>query len=405
MSTVKTTTHQNKKINISSTTVFFVIAIIFLATTLRTPLTGVGPIISIIRDELNISNVLAGFLTTIPLLAFAVFSPLAPRISRKFGMEQTLFYAVILLTLGIILRSLGTTSFLILGTVLIGIGISFGNVLVPSLFKLKYPLHVGLLTGIYTVSMNISASIALGISNPIASSTSFGWQGALSFSIILTAITLIAWIPLLRGQKVDLTAISGDSTKPAEKKLWKTPLAWAIAISMGLQSLLFYSFTAWLPEILISQGMSAQKAGWMASIMQMSQIPMTFLIPIIAEKLKSQRPIVIFFTLFYLIGLTGLFFKWTDLTVVWMICLGVSGGASFGVVVMLFTLRTKTAYEAAQISGFAQSIGYLLAAVGPVLFGYLHDVTGSWNTSNIIFIIPSMILFVSAYISAKNRYL
>ncbi|RTQ96215.1 CynX/NimT family MFS transporter [Lysinibacillus telephonicus] len=405
MSTVKTTTHQNKKINISSTTVFFVIAIIFLATTLRTPLTGVGPIISIIRDELNISNVLAGFLTTIPLLAFAVFSPLAPRISRKFGMEQTLFYAVILLTLGIILRSLGTTSFLILGTVLIGIGISFGNVLVPSLFKLKYPLHVGLLTGIYTVSMNISASIALGISNPIASSTSFGWQGALSFSIILTAITLIAWIPLLRGQKVDLTAISGDSTKPAEKKLWKTPLAWAIAISMGLQSLLFYSFTAWLPEILISQGMSAQKAGWMASIMQMSQIPMTFLIPIIAEKLKSQRPIVIFFTLFYLIGLTGLFFKWTDLTVVWMICLGVSGGASFGVVVMLFTLRTKTAYEAAQISGFAQSIGYLLAAVGPVLFGYLHDVTGSWNTSNIIFIIASMILFVSAYISAKNRYL
>ncbi|MFP3916737.1 MFS transporter [Lysinibacillus telephonicus] len=405
MSTVKTTTHQNKKINISSTTVFFVIAIIFLATTLRTPLTGVGPIISIIRDELNISNVLAGFLTTIPLLAFAVFSPLAPRISRKFGMEQTLFYAVILLTLGIILRSLGTTSFLILGTVLIGIGISFGNVLVPSLFKLKYPLHVGLLTGIYTVSMNISASIALGISNPIASSTSFGWQGALSFSIILTAITLIAWIPLLRGQKVDLTAISGDSTKPAEKKLWKTPLAWAIAISMGLQSLLFYSFTAWLPEILISQGMSAQKAGWMASIMQMSQIPMTFLIPIIAEKLKSQRPIVIFFTLFYLIGLTGLLFKWTDLTVVWMICLGVSGGASFGVVVMLFTLRTKTAYEAAQISGFAQSIGYLLAAVGPVLFGYLHDVTGSWNTSNIIFIIASMILFVSAYISAKNRYL
>lgn len=405
MSTVKSTTHQSRKISIRSTTVLFVIAIIFLATTLRTPLTGVGPIISIIREELNISNVLAGFLTTIPLLAFAAFSPLAPRISRKFGMEQTLFYSIILLTIGIIVRSLGSTSFLILGTVLIGIAISFGNVLVPSLFKLKYPLHVGLLTGIYTVSMNISASAALGISNPIASNPSFGWQGALAFSIILTVITLIAWIPLLRGEKVDLTAISSSGTKHEENKLWKSPLAWAIAISMGLQSLLFYSFTAWLPEILISQGITAQQSGWMASIMQMSQIPMTFLIPIIAEKLKTQRPIVFLFTSFYLIGLAGLLFNWTDLNVVWMICLGISGGASFGVVVMFFTLRTKTAYEAAQISGFAQSLGYLLAASGPVLFGYLHDVTGSWHSTIVIFIITSLILFVSSYFSAKNRYL
>lgn len=405
MSTIKSTTQQSKKIHISSTTILFIIAIIFLATTLRTPLTGVGPIISIIRAELNISNVLAGFLTTIPLLAFALFSPLAPRVSRKFGMEQTLYYSVILLTIGIILRSLGTTSFLIFGTVLIGIAISFGNVLVPSLFKLKYPLHVGLLTGIYTVSMNISAGAALGISNPIASNPSFGWQGALSVSIILTIITLIVWIPLLRGEKVKLTALSSSSSKPQEKKLWKSPLAWAIAISMGLQSLLFYSFTTWLPEILISQGMGAKQAGWMASIMQMAQIPMTFLIPIIAEKLKSQRPIVIFFTLFYIIGLTGLLFKWTDLTVVWMICLGISGGASFGGVVMLFTLRTKTAYEAAQISGFAQSIGYLLAAAGPVLFGFLHDITGSWDSTNVIFIISSLVLLVTAFVSAKDRYL
>lgn len=406
MTNVKPADDRNRKLQTTTTTtILFVVAIIFFASTLRTPLTGVGPIISFIRDSLGISNVLAGFLTTIPLLAFAIVSPFVPRISRKFGMEWTLFYSIILLTIGIILRSIGSTSLLIIGTVLIGVAISFGNVLFPSFFKMKFPFHIGLLTGIYTVSMNISAAVALGISNPIAANSSFGWQGALAIPIILTLITLITWIPLLRGEKVNLNNISKNNTTKNETKLWKSPLAWAIAVSMGLQSLIFYCSAAWLPEILISQGFSADKAGWMTSVMQMSQIPMTFLIPIIAEKLRTQRPIVILFTSFYIFGFTGVFFELTDFTVLWMILIGLGGGASFGTVVMLFTLRTKTAYAAAQISGFAQSVGYLLAAAGPVLFGYLHDTANSWHVPNGLFIIVAIVLCFSAYFSAKDRYL
>lgn len=404
--TTTNTTHKTKKLHITTSTLVFVVAIIFLASTLRSPLTGVGPVISSIRDGLGISNVLAGFLTTIPLLAFAVVSPFAPRISRRIGMEYTLFYSIILLTIGIILRSLGTTSLLIFGTVLIGVAISFGNVLVPSFFKLKYPLHIGLLTGIYTVSMNISAAVSVGISNPIAKNTSWGWQGALSISIILTLIALVIWLPLLRGEKVDLkTTANNSKANTPEIKIWKKPLAWAIAIAMGFQSLLFYCSVSWLPEILVSQGYDSDKAGLLTSVMQMSQIPMTFLIPIFAEKLRSQRPFVYMFTILYIIGFVGLFLELTDFTVLWMICIGLAGGASFGVLMMIFTLRTQTAYEAAQISGFAQSIGYLLAAAGPVLFGFLHDVTGSWNSPNILFIVAALILFLTAFISAKDRYL
>lgn len=406
MTNVKPADDRNRKLQTTTTTtILFVVAIIFFASTLRTPLTGVGPIISFIRDSLGISNVLAGFLTTIPLLAFAIVSPFVPRISRKFGMEWTLFYSIILLTIGIILRSIGSTSLLIIGTILIGVAISFGNVLFPSFFKMKFPFHIGLLTGIYTVSMNISAAVALGISNPIAANSKLGWQGALAIPIILTLITLITWIPLLRGEKVNLNNISKNNITKNETKLWKSPLAWAIAVSMGLQSLIFYCSAAWLPEILISQGFSADKAGWMTSVMQMSQIPMTFLIPIIAEKLRSQRPIVILFTSFYILGFSGVFFEFTDFTVLWMILIGLGGGASFGTAVMLFTLRTKTAYAAAQISGFAQSVGYLLAAAGPVLFGYLHDATNSWHVPNGLFIIVAIVLCISAYISAKDRYL
>lgn len=389
----------SKKIAITRSTLLFVLAIFLFATILRTPITIVGPIISFLRDGLHISNVLAGFLTTIPLLAFAVISPFAPRVARKFGMEWTLFYSIILLGIGIMLRSAGTAGLLVLGTVLIGFAIAFGNVLIPSYFKLKFPLHIGLLTAIYTVAMNISGGFGAGISYAIAEHA--GWQIALGFSIILVALTLISWLPILRTQKVKMHSASKNAPR---KLLWRSPLAWAIALSMGLQSLLFYCSSAWLPEIFISQGLSASTAGWMVSIMQLAQIPMTFLIPIIAGKLVSQRPIVVFFTICYIIGFAGILLEWTSLAILWMIILGFAGGASFGLVLMFFTLRTKTAYEAAELSGFAQSIGYLLAATGPVLFGYLHDTTGSWLMPILLFICCSVVLALASYQGAKNRY-
>lgn len=382
--------------------ILFLFIIIIFASILRTPLTGVGPIISIIRADLGISNVLAGFLTTIPLIAFAVVSPFAPKISEKFGMEHTLFYSIIIIAVGMIIRSLGNVSMLIVGTVLIGVGIAFGNVLIPSLFKMKFPLQIGLLMGFYTVSMNISAGLAMGVSHPIATSK-FGWEGALISPIILTIITLFFWIPLLRGEKVELHHFQQHSTK--KTTLLRSPLAWAITLAMGLQSLLFYCTVAWLPEILISQGLSPKQAGWMTSLMQYAQIPMTFLIPILAEKFSSQKSIVHMFTVLYVVGFAGIIFKWTDFVSLWMILIGLAAGASFGLVLMLFTLRTKTAYEAAQISGFSQSFGYLLAAVGPVLFGYLHDISNSWQLPNILFLISSLLLGIFALYSARNKYI
>ena len=389
---------QNKKLSSNKAIFFFMIAIFLFATTLRTPLTVVGPIISFIRDGLGISNVLAGFLTTIPLLAFAVVSPFASRIARKYGMEWTLFYSVVLLCIGVLFRSFGTTSLLIAGTILIGVAIAFGNVLIPSYFKLRFPLHIGLLTGIYTASMNISAGLAAGVSHPIANSS--GWQLALGFSIILGLLTLLIWIPVLRDSKVEMTVASSNTPK---KKMWKSPLAWAVAAAMGLQSFLFYCSSAWLPEIFISQGMDATAAGWMGSVMQFAQIPVTFVIPILAGKLVSQRPIVVCFTICYVIGFGGILMEWTSLAVLWMIFLGFASGASFGLVLMLFTLRTETAFEAADLSGFAQSVGYLVAAIGPVLFGYLHDLTDSWFIPLALFIVISFILFIASFISAKNR--
>lgn len=388
----------SRKINWRGKTLILIIGIILMAMTLRLPLTVVGPIIEFIREGLGISNVLAGFLTTIPLLAFALVSPFVPRISRTISIELSLFISMLLLAAGIALRSVGMTSLLLVGTIIIGVAISFGNVLLPSFFKLKFPFHVGLMMGIYSVAMNVSGGFGAGLSHPIANTTN--WQIALAFPIIIVMIASLVWSPQLRNND----RMQATTTTAPKLKLWRSPLAWAVTLAMGLQSFIFYTTGGWLPAIFVSQGMAADKAGWMVAIMLLAQLPLTFIMPVLADKLKNQRPIVIVLTLLYTIGFVGIALGLTDYTVLWMICIGSAGGSSFSLAMMLFTLRTKTAYAAADLSGFAQSIGYLLAASGPVIFGWLYDQTGNWQLPIYVFLVVVAILFGSGWYAAGNKY-
>lgn len=389
----------SRKINWRGKTLILIIGIILMAMTLRLPLTVVGPIIEFIREGLGISNVLAGFLTTIPLLAFALVSPFVPRISRTIGIELSLFISMLLLATGIALRSAGITSLLLVGTIIIGVAISFGNVLLPSFFKLKFPFHVGLMMGIYSVAMNVSGGFGAGLSHPIADTTN--WQIALAFPIVIVLIASLVWSPQLRNNN----RMQATATTVPKLKLWRSPLAWAVTLAMGLQSFIFYTTGAWLPAIFVSQGMAADKAGWMVAIMLLAQLPLTFIMPVLADKLKNQRPIVVILTLLYTVGFVGIALGLTEYTVLWMICIGSAGGSSFSLAMMLFTLRTKTAYAAADLSGFAQSIGYLLAASGPIVFGALYDYTGSWQLPIYVFLIVVAILFVSGWYAAGNKYI
>ncbi len=386
------------------TMLLLILGVIFLSSTLRAPLTSVGPIISIIKDALSISNVLAGFITTIPLLAFAVVSPFAPKVAKKIGIEWTLFLSTILLAVGIVTRSSGITFLLLFGTVLIGVAISFGNVLIPSLIKRKFPLQIGLLTGIFTVSMNLSAGLGAGISYPIASGTDFGWQGALGCWTILAVLACIIWIPQLSGKKEEGLE-SSPAGETGHRSILTSPLTWTITLAMGLQSLIFYTMAAWIPEILQTKGMDADLSGWMLSIMQFAQLPMTFLIPILAGRMKDQRSLVWLFSILNVIGFTGLLFGDVSQTLLWMIILGLAGGASFGLVMMFFSLRSRTPMEAAELSGIAQSLGYLLAATGPVFFGYIHDVTGSWNGPILLFILTSILLLFAGLHAGRDCYI
>lgn len=394
-------TYRSKKLDLKPATLLLLLGVVFIAFSIRSPLTSVGPVISRIMEDLSISGTVAGFLTTIPLLAFAAVSPVVPKIADRIGMARSLFIALLLLTIGIVIRSSGGIGFLIAGTFLLGVAIAFGNVLLPGFVKMNFPLQVGLMTGVYTVSMNIFAGLAAGVSAPLASASSLGWRMSLGVWALLAIIAAIIWLPQVA--KRPMLDASGPAKGPAPRPLWKSPLAWGVTFFMGLQSVMFFTTAAWVPEVLMDRGMDAERAGWMFSLVQFSQIPFTFMIPIIAGRMKDQRLLVTLITVIYLVGYGGLFSGNMSAVPLWMALMGISGGASFGLAMMFFTLRTNTPSEAASLSGMAQSIGYLLAAAGPVLFGAFHDMSGNWTASLGLFLVTIILLFVAGLKAGKDE--
>ncbi|MBL3647400.1 MULTISPECIES: CynX/NimT family MFS transporter [unclassified Bacillus (in: firmicutes)] len=380
---------------------WLIIGIIFIAFNLRPAITSVGPVISSIRADLHMSNGTAGFLTALPLLSFAVLSPLAPKFGQRLGNERTLWLGLLILLIGILLRSAGLISALFAGTALIGIGIAIGNVLLPSLIKHKYPEKSGIMISLYTTSMCIFAALASGVSVPLAAQMEGGWKQAFLLWGGLAFLALLIWIPQLRHRDT-----ANKAVKLQTSSIWASKMAWHVTIFMGLQSFLFYSSIAWFPEILRSHGIDTSTAGWMVSLMQFASLPSTFLTPVFADRLKHQRGIVAGLTAVYLIGLCGLLAGGSHiLLAVWMIIIGIGQGSSISLALTLIGLRSENAQQAAALSGMSQSFGYLLAAIGPIFVGYLFDQTHSW-TMPLVLLIAALITMGAAGLGAgRDQYI
>ena len=378
-----------------------IIGIVLISLTMRSPLTSVGPLVGSIRESLRLSNAGVGLLTALPMLAFALLSPFAPILARRFGVERTLLYALVLLMAGIVIRSLTATSSLFAGTALLGLAIAVCNVLIPSVIKRDFSRQVGLMTGVYSVSMNLCGAIASGVSVPVARDLGFGWNGALGIWGILVLLAALFWLPQARASRASAgAALSGASKR---RSLWRSPLAWMVTIFMGMQSLFFYVLIAWLPEIMTSRGLSEDSAGWMLALFQIAALPVSFIVPIIAGRMKNQRSLVIIMTILLFVSLGGLYFGGNAFISLWTILLGIGGGFAFSLAMIFLSLRTKDAHDAASLSGMSQSVGYLLAATGPILFGLLHDITASWNLPLLLLLVVSALLFISGLDASKNR--
>jgi CP family cyanate transporter-like MFS transporter len=369
-----------------------ILGIILVASTLRAPITAVGPVVKAIRLDTGLSNTLTGLLTTLPLLAFAFISPFASRLARRFGMERTLMGGLIVLTAGIILRTLPLTLTLFGGTALVGMGIAICNVLLPGFVKREFPLRVGLMTGLFITSMGVGASLGAGLSNPLAQGLDLGWRGMLACWAVLPVVAGVVWLPRL-GYRPQPVAVGPVGPDLPGSRLWHSGLAWQITLFMGLQSLIFYVIVAWLPEMLNQWGLDTTTAGWMLSLFQFVGLPASFIMPVLAGRSANQRWLVIITAGSMVVGFSGLLLLNTALLPLWILLTGFGSGAAISLALTFFVLRSHSPQQTAEISGMAQSIGYLLAATGPTLFGFIHDLTQGWTIPLLMLIIFSVLLF------------
>lgn len=377
MQSQKINSNTTKKATTKLQMALMVLGMVFVAANLRAPLTSVGPVISEISESLNLSKVLAGMLTTIPLLAFATLSGFAPKVSKRVGLERLLLVSLALLTFGLWLRQWGSVASLFVGAALVGIAITVGNVLMPAFIKKSFSNNVGTMTGLYSVGMNLTAALAAGFSIKLGQVTQMGWQGSIGIWMYLSLFAFFIWLPQVKGRKAQNVNVDEQYKEP-KVNLYKSKLAWSVTLFMGLQSLLFYSVAAWLPNVMYSWGMSMEEAGWVLSYIQFAQLPASFLGAVIAGKLANQKMLGIGIGLLFAIGFGGIMIFKTDYIVIWSICIGAASGLAFSVAMLLFVLRTNTNTQAIELSGMAQSFGYLLAASGPPIFGALFDITENW---------------------------
>ncbi|MFD2629474.1 CynX/NimT family MFS transporter [Oceanobacillus kapialis] len=384
-------------------TFLLLLAIILIAATLRSPITSVGPLIPFFRDELEASNTIIGLVNTLPLLAFGLFSPFVPRLSSRYGMEMTLFIAMIFLSIGVFIRALSGVPTLLFGTLILGMAIAVGNILMPGLIKSTFPYRIGLMTGIYSVSMNIFGALASGVSVPIASASGLDWRNAMQvWSIIsIIAVVVLAFrLPVIRAtqKKVFMNVKSQPS-----RALFKSKIAWSVTLFMGLQSFIPYSLFTWLPDILGSKGYTESEAGWLIAIYQVGLIPTTFLAPIIAGKMQSQRLIACISGLLFFFGLLGVSLTASTIMIAFLILTGIGAGTTFSLAMMFFVLRTNTVSESSQLSSMAQSFGYIIAALGPILLGSIAEWSNGWTVPLVILMTVSLCIAFLGTIAGKNE--
>jgi CP family cyanate transporter-like MFS transporter len=374
--------------------VLLVSSIVLVAANLRPALTSVAPLIGEIRADAGLSNGVAGLLTTLPLLAFGVLSPVAPRLARRFGMERVLLASLLVLAAGILLRSAGQMAALFLGSAILGAAIAVGNVLLPGLVKRDFPERAGLMTSVYSTALAVSATLAAGVSLPIAQHA--GWRGSLALWFLPALVAAVAWVPRLRDDRHD------DAAAYRVGGLWRSSLAWQVTLFMGLQSLAYYVTLTWLPEILRSGGMSASRAGWMLALAQAVAIVSMFLAPIIAGRRPSQRGVVVVAAALNGAGILGL--MTASGSIVWIILLGLGQGACFSLALTFFALRAPDPEHSAALSGMAQSVGYLFAAFGPALFGVLRDATHAWKVPLALLFVVVVCLMISGLGAARDAH-
>ncbi len=365
-----------------------VVGLVLVALNLRPAVTSLGPVLEEVRAGLGMSAAVAGLLTSVPAVCFAVIGSIAPLLARRWGTGGVIALGTTALALGLAVRPFagGTGAFIAL-TALALAGIALANVLLPVVVKQRFPDRVGAMTGLYSVALNLGASTAAAVTVPLTAAAFGGdWRLGLGVWAVVAATALPAWILLARDRGPTPAPVmtsadgidSGAGRAAGAGRLRRQPIAWALAVYFGLQSTAAYVVMGWLPQIFRDAGLSARTAGLLFAVTALLGVPLSFALSALAGRLPRQSGVAVLIGLFGLAGYAGL---WADPAAapwLWVVLLGVAN-CSFPLVLTMIALRGRDAATVGRLSAFAQSTGYLLSVPGPIVVGVLYEHTGSWR--------------------------
>jgi MFS transporter, CP family, cyanate transporter len=364
-----------------------VVAVAAAGFNLRTAITSLPPLFPDLQTQLHLSSATLSLLAATPVICFGVVSAFAAWLNRRYGEELILLAALILLTAGLLLRGVAPGAMLFPGTVLAASAIAVLNVLLSSMVKRRWPERAGLLIGIYLTTLSVGAILSSLLSVPLYRSSGGSVRLALGVWAGPAALAVLLWLPQLRYRPAGMApAAGGEPDRPADRpvaragvKVYKYALTWEVTAFMGLQSLLYYAALSWLPTIFQDRGTSAVTAGNLLALMGVGNLATSLVVPVLAHRRPGQRALVVPSLIGTAAGLAGCLWAPLGMAPFWVLVLGVSQGACLGLAIFFMMARAPDAGAAASLSAFSQSVGYLVASVGPLMVGLLHSVTGSWN--------------------------
>lgn len=393
-----------------------VAGIVLSAVNLRPAITSLGALLEEVRDGLGMSGSVAGLLTSVPPLCFAVFGVMAPRLARRFGPAAVVCAGMAAIFTGLLIRPYagGTAGFLAASALAL-MGIAVSNVLMPVIVKRWFPDRVGSMTGLYSMVLALGTSLPAAVTVPMTHALGGNWKLGLAVWAVLAAAAVVPWIPLVReGRERSVPAArsaqaqaqaqtpASASARAAEEqpplRITRSRTAWALAVFFGLQATAAYITMGWMPQIFRDAGVSAGTAGLLLAVTMVMGVPLAFVIPRIATRLPHQGPIVLVLGVCGLAGYAGLYLAPAAGAWAWALLLGIANCA-FPLALTMVGMRARSGPGVAQLSAFAQSTGYLISIPGPLLVGVLYQHSGGWGLPIALMaglMVPQMVVGVLA---------
>jgi CP family cyanate transporter-like MFS transporter len=368
-------------------------AIVLIGFNLRPSVSGLGPILGEIDRALGFSNVVAGILTTLPVICFGLVSPVAPGFAHRVGTERTILLCLALLAIGTAIRGLGGGELLFLGMVAIGFSIGVVNVLLPSVIKQDFPDRVGALTGFYTSALCAGAAASVLLTPPFERAIAGTWRWGLGIWAVPAALAFVIWLPQLTRRRATSARHSG-----LRHALWRNALAWQVTAYITALTALAYTVFAWGPTLLQDRGMSVDASSEQMALSFVIQALSGFFVPLWAARRRDQRVHAMLCAAIALTGLSGWVFAPISTVLIWTVLSGIGQGGGFGLALALIGLRSSNGETAAQLSGMAQTVCYVLGGlIGPFAVGLVRHWSGGWHAVGALFIAIAAVASVAGW--------